>query len=157
MKTKTKIIRVSLAVELFNWVKYIAKEEDGSLWGFRCEPYANVCVWQPSNLIGLCQCFVTGFTQPCPEWKSTLQYVGDGKKRQKVVFDIRVPDNSKYIFMNQVGSVFVSNSKPTRRKNNDLWICNDATCVLNTKQGCKEWKKSLREIQEQNVVRWPWA
>jgi len=154
-----KIIRISLTVKLFNWVKYIAMGKDGSLWGFKCEPYVSKFYqshgvgWIPSSVISLCQWFVSGKTMPYFNYMDTLSYIGDKERNQRFVFDIEVPNDSKYIFMNQVGSVFVSKNKPIVRKNNDLWICDDATCVLDSRKECKEWKTSLREIKECNVVR----
>lgn len=154
---KTKIIRISLTVKLFKWVKYIAREKDGSLWGFRCEPYVNTRTcsdysqWIPSSLISLCQYLVSGCTLSCGDWRDTLSYVGDGDRKQRFVFDIGVPSNSKYIFMNQRGDVFASKIKPYIRKKNDLWVCGYVKCVLHTKQICEEWRDSLREIKEENT------
>jgi hypothetical protein len=69
-----KIIRISLTINLPKWVYYIAIEKDGSLWGFKCNPYINRLLteceygWSPSNVISLCECFASGTTEPCKNW-----------------------------------------------------------------------------------------
>jgi hypothetical protein len=153
-----KKIRISLTIKLFNWVEYIAREKDGSLYGYKCEPYYDRHYrqrygWIPSSLISLCQCFASGNIVPCYNWKESLIYVGDKDRKQRFVFDIYVPDDSKYIYMSDRGSVFVSKTKPYIRKKNDYWVSGEGLrCVLHTRQKCEEWRTSLCEIDKCNEV-----
>jgi len=162
MKTKTKVVRVSLTVRLPSFFHYIASEKDGIVWGFKNKPclayIGGVYGWQP---IGLDDCLplIYGNIVPNANWSKSLVYI-ENKKRwgidHRIILDVRVDKNANYMFMpppRTLGLVFASWEKPFMSTKYNKWLCIEPPeYVLTTSKFCDDWRSSLREIRDRNLI-----
>jgi hypothetical protein len=163
MKTKTKIVRVSLTVRLPYSFNYIAQEKDGVVWGFKSKPCleydGDIYGWKP-DILDDCIPLVYGNIVPNANWSESLVCVENKKRRgvdHRIVLDIRVDKDAKYMFMpppRTIGLVFASYNKPFMSEKYKKWLCIEHPAhVLTIRRLYDDWRSSLRMIGERNIVR----
>jgi hypothetical protein len=86
----------------------------------------------------------------CPKYENLL-YPWVVQPR-RIILDIKVPADAKYLFMSDIGVIYASVSKPFISEGSDVWASRKLDAVLDTKTDCPSWESSLCTIKRCNVV-----